>query len=328
MKEKIAAVMLALATVSGCAAAKTEVEEPTVIEVGEFVEAEAMPFSSLDAKMGIFPMFSESLNKDQFDIVNQQGEYETVFEFIGRSKKDEGAIEYVEGKVSELKGLYDQQPSATDKDVGIGMIKMLWKDLSRQGNSFYSLADEIVKPKDIYISRYSEPDMMPFEPGAVTLGVTDSSKTLAEFVTPAEDGKYHGDCDDFGRSLLTAYEIARDIACKSDGEFYEKMCSGLKHNQVIGVDIESHALNALISYNEDFSEAKITPFEPQLYKYKKEPIVDTFIIKDGLLYRKFLGFNSKGKFIDKERMVLFMYNSMRCYGQEWRITPPKPSSGT
>ena len=124
-------------------------------------------------------------------------------------------------------------------------------------------------------------------------------------------GLYEGDCDDFSTALLTSYEIMKDLAKAKEGEFYSRLSKGLRRYQVIGLNVEGHAMNASLTYGEDFSKAKVQIIEPQIFDFTKDDGVESiFILESGGLGAVSAVFRDS---TNGSAIIWRIYNSNTCY---------------
>lgn len=274
----------------------------------------AVPVNPGEANSGSdrFPNLFDSFKEEECVMVGADGLETTMRKFFLQSKKDGRAIDYAWRKIEELKEYGGKGMSGLE--LAVKAVDLLRKDLSFVGGTVKYAPD---KDKKVFVSkRYSSfhsdlPDI-PFVNHYEM--DKDSTQTLGTFVSSRE-----GDCDDFARSLVTAYELIKEIARQNkDKEFYSRLYEGLSHYMLIGLDTGYHAMNATVFYNDDFTIAYVRVFEPQIYDYanKKSPVEkDEIMVRESKFYVLRTYKSKDGKEDTEKARIKTIYSSEVCYEQ-------------
>lgn len=231
-----------------------------------------------------------------------------ALDFVKRSNRDAVARHYVQAGLEQVLAKYQRGKIESDEvalaDYAISLFR---KDISRDmGRGKYTLKYEGLEEK-----------IMKFSRNGITLNakyqvISDSRQTLSEFLSHYKDQKaYLGDCDDFAIAVLSSYEIMRDMASQKKGEFWDKLNSGLKMVQVAFVVERGHAINFLIYYNQDFSNAKVIPIEPQLYS--RDGIEQNVIVNDGAQLVHIIRSHGDTRIKAEKNQIRWFYNSTASY---------------
>ncbi len=247
-------------------------------------------------------------NEFQCNVFNEKSEIEALENFFIRSKQGNKAREYVENKLEEVKGLDDGK--LTGLELATLAVDILRKDISRShGNGLFTSKHEIPDYLE-FMKKFSD-GWKKKDPGAIVFSaVPDSTQTMDMFLSHPSK-KYEGDCDDFSSALLVSYELMKDMSSTRNDSFHSRLSEGLKRHMLLGMTIQNHAMNVLLTYDEDYSSQKITPIEPQFYDYGSDTKIKglDIRIKGNRLY--LLTDYGQGK-VQHEK-IISIYSSRKCY---------------
>lgn len=195
-------------------------------------------------------------------------------ELVKRSTRDPKARKYVEKGLEKI--LLDHgEGKIGDQSLALAKytIRHFWRDISKdKGKGNYSLRLEGLQ-KQTYTSVTLPPEM---KTTITYLNRGDRRQTLGEFISHySKSRRFVGDCDDFAIALLSVYEIARDMSSQKIGPFWKRLNKEFQHYQVAFAAQTRHAINFIMVYNNDFSEGRVHPIEPQLFdrRYLEQDVV-------------------------------------------------------
>jgi len=261
-----------------------------------------------------FPKFFDNFEEKNCELLNENNDKELMKSFFARNKTGLIGKKYVKDMIKKTKKF--DKDSLSELDLAIIAVDLFRKDISRtHGKGFYTQKHEKGKKLEfIHIFKnlddlFSNNRVYRTEIGSLK----DSTQTL-DMLLSHKCGKYEGDCDDFGRSLLTAYEMMKDFAKNGEDNFSSKLYKGLQRHRIIGLDLKDHVINALITYNKDFTVATLEPIEPQIYMYeskKSDTLADKLLIEDNKIY--LVSKYKTGKI--EKKLITEIYSSEVCYEQ-------------
>ncbi|MBU2590153.1 MAG: hypothetical protein KKF52_03745 [Nanoarchaeota archaeon] len=292
----------------------TSLKETIKLEVLDFYETK-VDSKIVNKSEHSFPKLFDRFEEKECKIYNEKNNVELMNSFFARNKTGPIGKKYVKDMLKKIKK-YDKD-SLSELDLAVIAVDIFRKDISRtHGKGHYTLKHELSKPLEFLIKFRNNLDEINSKEMIYKIiydSIPESTQTLDMFLSH-ESGKYEGDCDDFGRSLLTAYEMMKDLAKNGKDEFSSKLYNGLKRHRIIGLDIKGHAMNGLITYNEDFSIAVLEVIEPQIYLYgseKSKTLSDKLLFEDDKIY-----IVSKYKTgVLEKRIITELYSSEVCYEQ-------------